>query len=351
MGTVFHPYDPPALGKLYLTSGSLTFDTTELTVSGSVSGLKGTNGVVGISTSTNVEVAVFAFYSVYIGSNVSVTVQGTRGLVLTARSAIEIDTEIDVSGTSGNPDGGVRGLGGAGAEGSTNRIDFISNPPPSNRGDGGPASKDDRPRGDGIGMGAATHPGRNDAAGGGYGGVGGNGYSAGGAGKVYGAAALSDLYGGSGGAGGGSSTSSSNCGSGGGGGGSIGLIALRRVILGPAARLISEGGNGGNDSSDGGGGSGGGILLAAKSIEMDVNAVASVQGGAGGDPEGGGGGGGRVAFYSSEDFGPEGEDQEEVPPVGVTVSGGTGYQAGGDGSFYDGAALRMQAPGCVIAVY
>lgn len=37
-GTVFHPYDPPALGKLHLTSGNLTFDTTDLTVSGSVSG-------------------------------------------------------------------------------------------------------------------------------------------------------------------------------------------------------------------------------------------------------------------------------------------------------------------------
>ena len=268
-GTVFHPYDPPALGKLHLTSGSLTFDTTDLTVSGSVSGLKSTNGIAGISASTNVEVAVFAFWSVDIGSNVSVTVQGTRGLVLTARSTMEIDTEIDVSGSAGNPDGGARGLGGPGAEGSTNRMDFISDPPPANRGDGGPASKDDRPPGDGIGMGAGTHPGRRDAAGGGYGAAGGNGESAGGAGKAYGAAALTDLYGGSGGAGGGSSTSALNCGSGGGGGGSLGLIALRRVILGPGARLIAEGGDGGDDSQDGGGGSGGGILLVAKSVELD----------------------------------------------------------------------------------
>lgn len=294
---------------------------------------------------------MFAFYSIYLGSNVLVTVQGTRGLVLTARSEIEIDAEIDVSGSAGKPDGGARGLGGPGAEGSTNRVDFISDPPPSNRGDGGPASKDDRPRGDGIGMGAGTHPGRRDAAGGGYGGVGGNGESAGGAGKKYGAAALTDLYGGSGGAGGGSSTSSSNCGSGGGGGGSLGLIALRRVILGASARLIAAGGAGGNDNQDGGGGSGGGILLVAKSIELDPDAVVSVPGGAGGDPQGGGGGGGRVAFYCSGDFDVPGQDQEEAAPSQVNVSGGAGYQAGGTGSFYDGAALRLQAPGWVLTVY
>jgi len=354
-GSMFHPYEIKPQGRLVLNSGSLTFDTDAATVSGSVSGLRSTNGVLGISQSTNVELAVFCFNKIDLGSNVAVTVQGRRGLVLLSRSDLCLDTTIDVSATEPDPsDRYIPGRGGPGAEGGTNGVGFNSAPPPSDGGDGGPGGRDGKPNTAGVGYGAAPHVGKtSDGGGGGYGGAGGAGSGAGGV--DYGMSSLEDLLGGSGGAGGHGGGHPSALGAGG-GGGAVELVSAQNIVLGPEAEILADGSDGFGGSEVGsGGGSGGGILLAAQRIICAAGATVSAQGGDGAivPPRkgAGGGGGGRIAFYSKDDYGAPGEGDETGLPAYVTVSGGTGRNNGQDGSFYDGPDSPVRPPGLVMIVF
>ena len=71
-----------------------------------------------------------------------------------------------------------------------------------------------------------------------------------------------------------------------------------------------------------------------------------------GDFIGGKGGGGRIAFYSTDDFGSDGESQAESPPTGVSVSAATqGDGTADDGTFYDGPGLPfLRTKGTVIEI-
>ena len=244
---------------LVLSSGSLEFNTSDLTVSGSVGGLARTNGVVGISQSSNVHIAVFCFRKINLGSNVNVTVTGNRGLALLSRSTISIATTVSVHGTAGGFDANI-GYGGVGAEGGVRGLSFSNAPPPSTRGNGGVArawARSDNGVGYGAGEGASagSNGGHKHGGGGashaGSGGAGGTSCAEwtihrGDPGPTYGGVALSDLIGGSGGGGGGSnSTNGQGAGGGGGGGaqaggggGGGGRVRLRPAL--PARSMTAQ---------------------------------------------------------------------------------------------------------------
>jgi hypothetical protein len=381
--TFFDPDAVPSLGRLELDSGTLTFDTggagREPTVSGAFEG----TGSVGASMNTNVQLAVFAFDRIDLGSAVAVTVTGDRGLMLLSRRHAAIDTTIDVSGAPNTRSAG--GLGGPGAEGGTAEMEdgaddgdgtYESAPPPDDRGAGGLSETYTYPSGDGTGYGGGqgANADKTSGGGGGYGGWGGERVSTpndGDGGKPYGSADLAILYGGSGGGGTTHRDASAGIGAGG-GGGVLAIVAEGTVTLGAHAVLRADGGSATNTAGVslaqaqrvGGGGSGGAILLAAESIVTNAGCIVSANGGASVNTGsswgliGGRGSGGRIAFYSEEDFSGDGQSQAEAPPAGVHVSPGAGgltNQDAGDGSgtFYDGERLRFLrlSRGAVLIVW
>jgi hypothetical protein len=331
--TLFDPDTVPTLGILRLSSGDLVFNTGSTGALPTVSGAISATGVVGVSASTNVQVALFAFDKISLGSNVSVTVTGNLALALLSRQHVMIDTTIDVSGAMNSiRDGGEGGPGGYGG------------------GDGGHGSFVDAA---GHGPGGAPEAG-GAGGGGGHGGAGGAGSPGGAGGGVNGSDALVDLDGGSGGAGG--TKGDNRQGGGAGGGGALVVIAEGVIELSAAGRLLANGGdaNGGYSGLgsgvvNGGGGAGGAIVLAASAITLDPDAQVYARGGAGGTQiidwryTGGKGGGGRVAFYSPEDYGDTGQGQAETNlPSCVSVDpGATGAGTPGSGSFYDGPPLEF----------
>jgi len=122
-------------------------------------------------------------------------------------------------------------------------------------------------------------------------------------------------------------------GSGGGGsgsraGGSGGAkIVLSAAIVEVPGTVRADGGQGRTDGcQNGAGGSGGGVLLLGDSVA--VTGTLSATGGDDGtgfcDPAGGGGGG-RIKVYGAS---------VDVDTASVDVAGGSGYQAGVDGTFY-----------------
>ena len=117
-------------------------------------------------------------------------------------------------------------------------------------------------------------------------------------------------------------------GSGGGGGG--GAVAFgAKGNLSVTGTIAADGGPGGENTNGGvgGGGAGGAILLYG--YQVSVSGTVTALGGQGGysnygeEYHGGGGGGGLIGIYCRDSFSVEGT---------TDVTGGTGYEAGGDGA-------------------
>lgn len=354
-GSVLDPSSFSPLPAFEPAAGvAVTFDTDAMTVK--------TNGVVvgaGVASCRNgqVELAVFCFTQLTLGSGVTVTNTGSRGLALLSRGNMSINTEVNLDGAGGKSstvgiEGGpiAGGVGGVGASGGSG----TNAPPPSTGGDGGRAMYQGAYPGIGMEPGDGGSDGYGSytcgGAGGGNGGAGGTGANGAAGGGSIGDVAIVSMFGGSGGGGGSYPTANNTyyMGSGGGGGGALQLVAPT-VTLGSAARIRLRGGQGGDTTyGGGGGGSGGTLVLAARVLTVNASAAISVAGGNGGtsisSAPGGGGGGGRVAFYTPDDYGSNGEDRQETGgsiPAQVAVGGGLagGAQAttGGTGSFYDGS--------------
>jgi len=124
-GSRFDPIDHDSFGTLSITSGvTLVFNTATLDVSTNGSSI-GT-GVVVTSENTNVELALFNFETVDIGTNVMIAVpkgDPKRGLVLGAKRSITIGSNIDISGQDGILNSGTIRAGPAGTEAGTLFID------------------------------------------------------------------------------------------------------------------------------------------------------------------------------------------------------------------------------------
>jgi len=382
-GSLFQPADFASLGTLTVDAGkAVRFDTGSATTLPSISGVLTGKGQLGVSQSGEVQVAVFAFDSIQLGKGATVTITGDRGIVLLSKNAIAIDTTLSVSGANGQrkhdnaPQDVQMADGGPGGDGGVYGKSLDSAPPPAHGGNGGPPMKDTGQPGRGFGAGFNERvKGGAPGGGGAYGGAGGDstiGSQGNGnpprpcpGGKVYGDAALADLFGGSGGAGGSHDRSGATTG-GGGAGGAIALIARTSIELGADARILAEGGASAQWHVCGGGGSGGAILIAAPTLKVDPAATISAAGGAGASGlgnigleivanrgrrqsgSGGGGGGGRIAIYTNEDLGQPGKDQiEKMAPKNITLNvdgGNGGYKAqdGAAGTIYDGKWIDLK---------
>ena len=288
------PLDPNAftsLGTLDLSSGSLTFNTSTLSVSGAFSG----TGVLQPQGAGLPDIAVFTFDELAIENGVTLNLIGFRPIAILSKGNAMIDQFININGglpSGGGSIGGTARLGGGAGGNGQGATD------PQN-GSG--------PGGGGIGT---PLPGDTDGYSGGGGGFGGDGGNGGGlrfdflapGGMAYGDLATA-LQGGSGGGGGIRKTQlSPNAGGGGGSGGAIEIGALGTVYVG----LISiQGGAGASVPSGGGGGggSGGAVLLHGQTVTVAGGILAD--GGDGGastdntlSSGGGGSGGGRILVRS-----------------------------------------------------
>jgi len=311
--SLFVPDQFASLGTLSAATGTISIDTDALTITGFG------NGVAAASQGGGVEMAVFAFDSIDIGSGATVSVTGNRGLVLASKSDFTFSSALDLSGGNGSSGSGDPIAGGSGGPGAEDGVPGglpSSSPPGATRGNGGfgteqPVQPVEASFGHGVGGGLQmdSGPARGGAGGGGaYGGAGGigGGYdSLGGGGAVYGDDLLTELYGGSGG-GGGRYPGATSYGGGGGGGGAVEFIAADTLTV--TGTIDVTGGRGGYGANriGGGGGSGGGTVLAAPTVDV-AGASVLADGGDGyinsGNPNngglGGGGGGGRVAIYAN----------------------------------------------------
>lgn len=272
-----------SLGALSVSSGTITVDTTALTMTGA-------------ATFTGVDsggFAVFAFSSISLGSDVTVNVTGSRPFVLVSQGTATIDGVIDANG--GNAVDPPNFEGGPGAPGG---------PGGGAGGEGNIESDGGGSRGQGAGGGQGTVDSDTDnnsgAGAGGFGGAGARGGVEGSTPQRNGGAAYGDLRvlleGGSGGGG-------ASLAIGGGGGGGVGVFAAGTISMGATGRVNANGGNGnvGNLAASAGG-SGGGILMCAPTITLVSGSQINARGGAGGAggccSDGGGGGGGRVALVT-----------------------------------------------------
>jgi len=121
------PLDPnnyASLGTLDVSSGSVTFDTDSLAVSGAFSG----TGVVQPQGTGLPDTAVFTFSGINLASGVAVNVVGSRPIALLSHGDATIAAFISVGGSSGGSsvsstgrvgggDGGAPGSAGAGPGG------------------------------------------------------------------------------------------------------------------------------------------------------------------------------------------------------------------------------------------
>ena len=270
-GSRFDPADFTPLGTLAISSGSVAFDTA----TGSVTGFG--NGTL-TTTQGGRAVTVYCFNNISVTGTATITVAGTRGLVLLSRGNIVLTASI--SANAPNASGTVGGAGALGGYSGGN-ANFV---------------------GLGAGAGGILADSAEAGAGAGYGGMGGAGATSNSNGRAtYGQDGLYDLYGGSGGGGGGSL---SNAGSGAGGGGAIALCAAGSITINAGCVISVNGGTGAYATQlPGGGGSGGSILLSAPTVIN--NGILQAKGGNGGGATskkfegGGGGGGGRIAIYAN----------------------------------------------------
>ena len=260
---------PTYAGDFFPSPGSYVVDTTTLTMTGPGGTVMGEE--VG-------GVAVFAFDTVSIPSDVTLQVVGSRPFRLQASGALSVG-------------GAIRGDGSSSSDFSTAAM-----PGGPGGGAGGAAGSP----GAGPGGGGVAGTINDGAGGGGFGGVGARGGPVNGSGvggPAYGPLHVS-LQGGSGGGGapaGGSTR-------GGGGGGLLELVGSS-VLVAPGA-LVSADGGGGAVGAGGasGGGSGGAVVV--RGTDVEIGGVVRARGGPGGAGgccgDGGGGGGGRVAYLYSD---------------------------------------------------
>lgn len=286
-----------------------TADATVDTDAGTVEGLPDVDVRI-VEQAGAPALAVFVFDTLTIPANVTIAVNGRRGVALLARS-ISIAGTLDLTGGRG---------------------DSASAPGP-----GGHAGSSSAAAGEGPGGGETGRPSASvqdgGGGGGGHAGAGGKGgQSLGGAGgSVHGQATLVPLVGGSGG-GAGAPGEGTIFGAGGGGGGALQLVALERIDI---AGVIHAGGGGGaagnpvaaDGGSGGGGGAGGAILIEAPSVTLEASGVLATNGG---------GGGGCPKFVDAGTAGTTGLASTQAAAGGIGAkdegSGGAGSTAAGAGS-------------------
>jgi len=360
IGSRFDPNDYASNGALSLVSGdTITFDTTAMTYSGtfdaggtfsgsgvaanSESQLAGVGGNTSAADGVFVQLAMYNFDSINIGSSVTIVVDGNAGIALGSLGDMTIGSNIAVNG--GNGGQSAIGQGGSGGESGVAKTSFNSDPPNNNNGDGGRhgGGNDLAANGRGYGGGIAPTTANNNGGGAGYGGRGG-GDSNSQRGQTYGDEQLTLLFGGSGGAGSNGNTNANDS-SGAGGGGAIELTAVGTLTL--TGNLNANGGRGnmtsatGNDKGSGSG-SGGGILLNADDIVITGLVNANGGNGRNGQADAPGGGGGRIAIYAGNSLTLDGENIEDgalitdanVDPTFSVDGGDKGDIASGDGTLY-----------------
>lgn len=206
----------------------------------------------------------------------------------------------------------------------------------------------------GKGSGAGTAGSTSPSGGGGHGGRGGNSSS----GKAGGSPNGLPLFPRQAGSGGGTATGSY----GGAGGGVIRVEAENGVTLNGTFTADGLGG-GATTAREGGGGAGGGIFVIAGTFTGGVQSFLSARGGAsytssGGTIGGGGGGGGRIAVWTRSSTGSVAQSEANTNRLIVSsvlasfdgsawVNGGTGYQAGTNGTL---SFVLPGIPGTLILV-
>lgn len=316
-------HDPSAYADLAEDNGSLVLsgaltvmiDTDLLTVDGVASGI------------ADGGVAIFAFESISIGSDVTIVTQGARPLALLSIGDIVVDGLIDLRPQSTGLTGGADNQfnpgagGGAGDQEPEGSGTAATNAPPG----GAPSGSAGNSFFNAGGAGGASAGNGGDGSDGNTGGV------------AFGSplSLASLLTGGSGGGAGGNATSYYP--QGGDGGGVIELAASGDVFINGTASILADGGN--SDyaglASSGGGGGGGGIFVHGQDVIVGLGAVLSANGGS--IPllnpvnGGGGGGGGRILVAELAD----GDSPFPTFLGTATVDGGTpgsGGLSGGAGS-------------------
>jgi hypothetical protein len=354
--------DPSAFtsqGSLSLTSGTLTFNTDTLQVSGGGAGVTSTAAVLFSPAGSNPDVAVFDFSNVLVGSGVTVQVTGARPIAILSQSSLQIDANLDLSGANGaagvapgNPSapngsngaGGCNGcsgggtggpqplateFGGKGGDGGYNNGNGASGAPGSGsamggtpgiatgqafdqsgfggKGQTGSSAFQGTPGTGGIGaIGGASFAivggsaGVNGTKGGNGKGGGGGGGGGGGSCVVNGFCSANADRGGGGGAGGAGGLGG-NFGAGGVGGQAIGLGAVGSVAMN--GNLVALGGSGGNGAVGQLGGTGGAGGAAAD--DAGGGGLGGNGGAAGAGAPGGGGAGGTVYLFGGAVHAPQ----------------------------------------------
>ena len=269
IGSRFDPADFASLGTLSISSGTITFNTTNLTVTGYGNG-------VAANTQGGVSVAVFTFDAVSISGTATINVVGNRPIAILSKGDFTLSRPMSANG--GNASDGTGGTALLGGSNGGNRA------------------------ANGAGTGAGASANNEGGSGAGYGAAGGKGGVNNTSGRAsYGTADLTSFLGGSGGGGG---RQGANGGGGGAGGGVIELAASGTLAIQAGGSVTANGGSGAFDNrAGGGGGSGGAILLSAPTVIN--NGTLQANGGNGGGATesgrdgGGGGAGGRIAIYAN----------------------------------------------------
>src|SRR5262249_61654416 len=114
------PFAYSSLGDLDVTSGSLTFNTDTLIVSGGFAG----TGVIQTQV-VGPEIAVFTFGAVNIGAGVTVNEVGSRPLAILSQGNLTVAPSLNFSGSNGGAGASLvvlwvgvwRGIDGEGARG------------------------------------------------------------------------------------------------------------------------------------------------------------------------------------------------------------------------------------------
>lgn len=275
--------DPSAFvsqGVLNLAAGDYTIDTNGApTLRDSANNILFTGTTYFQGGTFDSTISVLTFDSITIGAGVNIRAVGSNPLALLSHSNVSVAGLLDASGFSGHDSArfggdGAGGAGGAGAGAGGN----------SGQAGGGPGGGPAGPPGIGVVQ----------AAGGSFGGKGGD--------SAYGTHAPTYgnlhqyLQGGSGGGGtGGSIFDGANGAGGGGGGGAIELGALGSITIESLGKVQTNGGGvGAAFAANAGGGSGGGLLIHAPTIDMAFNSWVLAQGGSYF------GGGGRILFLTTD---------------------------------------------------
>ncbi len=385
--------DPSAFtsqGSLSLASGTLSFNTDTLQVTGGGAGVTSTTGALFAQGGGNPDVAVFDFSNVLVGSGVTVQFTGTRPIAILSQSNLQIDANLNLSGTAGaagaaplsssapNGGNGTNGcsgcssggtgapqtasteFGGKGGDGGYNNANGGTGNPGSGGATGGNSGIATGQAFDQSGFGGTGQSGSSGVQGnpgiGGIGAIGGASFAiAGGSSGANGAKGNNGKGGGGGGGGGGGScevggfcTANSDKGGGGGAGGAgglggnfgtggsggqaIGLGAVGSVAMNGS--LVALGGSGGNGAVGQLGGAGGSGGAAADDAGGGGPGGNGGNGGTGGPA--GGGAGGTIYLFGGAVHSPQSLVNLNGGALATNPSGGVS-SPGGDGLFrFDG---------------